>query len=88
MSMFSARLANRTRPSGLADGVRSSFWPEVFTVAGEALVAVRRPLHIAVDGEYLKTAMIELRADEPTSFGRQEVTLDEINKFERKFNER
>ena len=54
---------------------------------GEALVAVRRPLHIEVDGEYLKTALIELRTDEPASFTRQEATLDEIKKFERKFNE-
>jgi hypothetical protein len=54
---------------------------------GEALVAVRRPLHIEVDGEYLKTALIELRMDEPASFARQEITLDEIKKFERKLNE-
>ena len=54
---------------------------------GEALVAVRRPLHIEVDGEYLKTALIELRADEPHSFTRQEVTLEEIKKFEHAFEQ-
>jgi hypothetical protein len=54
---------------------------------GEALVAVRRPLHIEVDGEYLKTALIELRADEPTSFIRQEVSLEDIKKFEHAFDQ-
>ena len=54
---------------------------------GEALVAVRRPLHIEVDGEYLKTALIELRAGEPESFTRQEVSLEEVKKFERSYKE-
>lgn len=54
---------------------------------GEALVALRRPLHIEVDGEYLKTALIELRADEPESFARQAVSLEEVKQFERKYNE-
>ena len=51
---------------------------------GEALVAVRRPLHIEVDGEYLKTALIDF-VGEPESFTRQEVSLEEVKKFERSY---
>jgi len=54
---------------------------------GEALVTVRRPLHIEVDGEFLKTALIELRADDPQSIARQEVALEDMKKFERHYIE-
>ena len=54
---------------------------------GEILVGIRRPYHIEVNGKYLKTEAIELRADDNTLRKDAPVPNNELKQFERKYDE-